>query len=133
MLAGYTDPAVMRRMGELYGLSMPLEEHFMLNTDDVGTMHALVVTSNAIAPSTDLAVLSALQAGRVVALDVAPALELEMTLGIIRRAGRTLVPAADRAFAIVRRFFTDAADEISRQRGRARPAAPRKRAPGSGR
>lgn len=133
VLAGYTDPQVMRRMGELYGLSMPLEEHFMLNTDDVGTMHALVVTSNAIAPSTDLAVLSALQAGRVVALDVAPALELEMTLGIIRRAGRTLVPAADRAFAIVRRFFTDAADEISRQRGRARPAAPRKRAPGSGR
>jgi len=54
----------------------------------------------------------------MVVLDVDPPLDLALTLGIIRRAGRTLVPAADRAFAIVRRFFADAAAQIAQQHRR---------------
>jgi DNA-binding transcriptional LysR family regulator len=118
VMAGYADRSVIRRIAELYGLSMPLENHFALNTDDVNTIHTLVASSDAIAPSTDIAVISALRAGTMVALDVEPRLDLDMTLGIVRHVGRTLVPAAERAFAIVRAYFADVAQEVVRQRGR---------------
>ncbi|MFM9924921.1 LysR family transcriptional regulator [Variovorax sp. H27-G14] len=117
VMAGYADQSVMRRIAETYGLSMPLEDHFAMNTDDVGTIHTLVTSSDAIAPSTDIAVISALSAGTMVALDVEPRLDLDMTLGIVRRAGRTLLPAAERAFDIVRAYFADAAQQIAQQRG----------------
>jgi DNA-binding transcriptional LysR family regulator len=117
VLAGYSDPTVMRRMAEIYGLSLPLEGHFALNTDDVNTIHELVTTGDVIAPATDISLLSALGQGTVVALDVEPRLDLEITLGIVRHAGRTLAPAAERAFAIVREYFADAAARIAQLRG----------------
>ena len=49
--------------------------------------------------------LEELRAGSVVALDVLPALDGELVLGIVQRAGRTQVPAAARAFDFVRQHF----------------------------
>lgn len=127
VMAGYADQSVIHRIAELYGLSMPLQNHFALNTDDVNTIHTLVTSSDAIAPSTDIAVISALGEGTMVALDVEPKLDLDMTLGIVRHAGRTLAPAAERAFAIVRAYFADAAQQVAQQRGLSAAKTPARR------
>jgi DNA-binding transcriptional LysR family regulator len=113
ILSGYADEAVLRRMADLYGLTWPLQQHFAASTNDVATVHALITGSDAIAPSTDIAVVSAVRAGAVDRLDVAPALDLELTLGIVERAGRTRVPAAERAFALVRSHFVAVAQEVA--------------------
>jgi DNA-binding transcriptional LysR family regulator len=112
--AGYADVSVERRIAQLYGLHRPFADHFAIDTSDLATVQALLASSDAIAPSTGIAFASALQAGTVVALDVAPRLELALTLGIVRRTGRTLVPAAEHAFALVRRFFAAASDVVER-------------------
>jgi DNA-binding transcriptional LysR family regulator len=111
--SGYADEAVVHRIADLYGLTLPLENHFAASTNDVATVHALITASDAIAPSTDIAVVSAVRAGTVGRLDVTPALDLELTLGIVERAGRTRVPAAERAFALVRSFFASVAQEVA--------------------
>jgi DNA-binding transcriptional LysR family regulator len=114
--AGYTDESVERRIADLYGLDMPLGKHFALNTSDLGTVHALLASSDAVAPSTDLAVLGPLRTGVLVPIDVTPRLDLDMTLGVIHRAGRTLAPATEHAFDFVRASFANAAAEIARLR-----------------
>jgi len=113
ILSGYVDEAVMLRMADLYGFVLPLQEHFSASTNDVATVHALITASDAIAPSTDVAMVSAVRAGTVGRLDVAPALDLELTLGIVERAGRTRVPAAERAYDLVRSFFASTANEVA--------------------
>ena len=128
VMSGYAEPETMRRMARLYGLRPPIEKHFALNANDVGAVHTILRSSDAVAPSTAIAMVSELSAGRLVALDVAPSLDLDLTLGIIRRRGRTLVPAAEQAFAIVRRFFADATREIARLQPAPVRRAPRKRA-----
>ncbi|MGJ7505888.1 hypothetical protein [Variovorax sp. GT1P44] len=55
----------------------------------------------------------------MVPIDMTPRLDLDLTLGIVHRAGRTLVPATSRAFEFVRASFANAAAEISRLHGRA--------------
>ena len=111
--SGYADEAVLRRMAELYGLRLPLREHFAASANDVATLHMLITASDAVAPSTDIAVLSAVRTGAVSRLDVAPALDLELTLGIVERAGRMRVPAAERAFDLVRSYFISVAHEVA--------------------
>jgi len=111
--AGYADEAVEQRLAKLYDLRLPLAENFAISTGDVATVHALLSGSDATAPSTDIAVFAPLRAGTVVQLDVAPALDLDLTLGIIHRAGRTLAPAAARAFALIRAHFTELEAEIA--------------------
>ncbi|RZL92565.1 MAG: LysR family transcriptional regulator [Variovorax sp.] len=116
--AGYADEAVERRMADLYGLSMPVSNHFSLSTSDLATVHALLASSDAVTPSTDIAVLGPVSAGVVVPIDVTPRLDLDLTLGIIHRAGRTLVPATTRAFEFVRANFANVAAEIAHLHGR---------------
>lgn len=113
ILSGYVDETVVRRMSDLYGFRLPLQAHFAASTNDVATVHTLITASDAIAPSTDIAVVSAVRAGTVGRLDVTPALDLELTLGIVERAGRTRVPAAERAFALVRSYFASVAQEVA--------------------
>ena len=113
ILSGYVDEAVVRRMADIYGFTLPLQEHFAASTNDVATVHMLIANSDAVAPSTDIAVVSAVRAGTVGRLDVAPALDLELTLGIVELAGRTRVPAAERAFALVRSYFSSVAEEVA--------------------
>ncbi len=115
ILSGYADEAIMRRLADLYGLTLPLDEHFAASTNDVATVLALLNTGDAIVPSTDVAVVSALRERSVARLDVKPALELELTLGIIERAGRTRAPAAAHAFDLVRTFFAAVAAEATAQ------------------
>jgi len=115
--AGYADESVERRIADLYGLGIPIGDHFSLSTSDLGTVHALLASSDAVAPSTAIAVLDPLNAGVVVPLDVTPRLDLDLTLGIVHRAGRTLVPASARAFEFIRASFANAAAEIARLQG----------------
>jgi hypothetical protein len=118
VLSGYADQAVLTRLAQLYGLAQPLENHFAVDTTDLATVRAMMTDSDALVPGTDISRVVEVAAGQMVVLDVDPPLDLALTLGIIRRAGRTLVPAADRAFAIVRRFFADAAAQIAQQHRR---------------
>jgi DNA-binding transcriptional LysR family regulator len=129
--SGYLDESHARRMAQRYAWALPMQDHFQLNTNDVGVVHALVASSDAIAPLSDIAALAPLRARAIVRLDVKPAPGLDMTLGVVRRTGRTLVPAAERAFRIVRAYFADAAAKRrdapgsalgGRRRPRIRPA-----------
>ena len=115
--AGYVEESAERKMADLYGLSIPISQHFSLSTSDLGTAHALLASSDAVIPSTDIAVLGPLNAGVVVPIDVTPRLDLEMALGIIHRAGRTLAPATTRAFEFLRVMFANVAADISHLQG----------------
>jgi DNA-binding transcriptional LysR family regulator len=110
--AGYADEALLDQMGALYGLSLPLQDHFSVNTNDVSTILTLLTSSDAVAPATDVSVVTALRDGKLVRLDVNPPLNVQLTLGIVERAGRTRVPAVERAFEIVRAHFASVARAI---------------------
>lgn len=110
--AGYADQALFDEMASLYGLSMPLQDHFTVSTNDVSTVLTMLGSSDAIAPSTDVAVVTALRDGTLVKLDVDPPLAIHLTLGIVSRAGRTRVPAVERAYKIVRAHFDAIAQEV---------------------
>src|SRR5262249_37029432 len=83
ILSGYADESLMMRMASLYGLSLPVQEHFAASSNDVSTVLTLVTASDAIAPATDVAMVSAVRAGSAVHLDVKPSLDLALTLGIV--------------------------------------------------
>jgi DNA-binding transcriptional LysR family regulator len=111
---GYLEESLLRRFARLYSLKPPVLDHFRIIADDVASVRKVIVASDAVVPATHLSMIDALRAGEVVILDVDPPLDdLEMTLGIVRRQGRTLVPAAERAFEIVRTQFAEAAREIA--------------------
>ncbi|MFM0043490.1 LysR family transcriptional regulator [Paraburkholderia sediminicola] len=105
LAAGYYEPSLARRFGELYGLAVPVIDHFAFTTDDVGTVHSILEGSDAVVPATDLSMIAKAESGEVVALDVNPPLVMDMTLGIVHHADRTLAPVAQRAFEIVRDCF----------------------------
>jgi len=102
LAAGYYEPSLTRRFGELYGLAAPVIDHFAFITDDMGTVQAILRASDAVVPSTDLAAISGVESGDLVALDVWPPLAMDMTIGIVRQAEHTLAPVAERAFAVIR-------------------------------
>ena len=109
---GFLEDAMMRRMARLYGLTLPMTDHFTVTTDDLATMLSVMAGSDAVSASTDYAMIGARLDGRVTRLSVVPPLDLDMTLGIVRRTGRTQPPAAEKAFAFVREHFTDAATAL---------------------
>ena len=131
VMSGYADESLLRRMAALYGLSLPVQDHFSASTNDVGTVLTLLGASDAIAPSTDVAVISALREGTLVRLDVRPALDLKLTLGIVQHEARTRIPAAELAFKVVRDHFDavrrEAASVLGLRGGRptrSRPSPP---------
>lgn len=99
---GYLEESLARRFLEIYGLAAPFADHFAVVANDLPTVRDLISSTDAIVTSTDFAMLSALQSGEVEQLDVTPQMDMALTLGIVRLKGRTLVPAAERAFDIVR-------------------------------
>lgn len=117
LAGGYFEPSLGRTFSRLYGLSQPIIEHFAFATDDIHTVQALLAGSDAVVPTTDLAMLAALDRGAVVALDVRPALDMDLALGVVRLADRTLAPVAERAFGILQRRFDSAAEQVRRLRG----------------
>ncbi|WP_321945137.1 LysR family transcriptional regulator [Paraburkholderia sp. J10-1] len=104
--AGYVEPSLARRLGDLYGLNAPVIDYFSVTTDDVGTVHSILQKSDAIVALTELAIVSKLESGDAVALAVDPPLVMDLTLGIVHHAERTLVPAAQQAFEIVADCFS---------------------------
>jgi DNA-binding transcriptional LysR family regulator len=118
--AGYADEALIEQMAALYGLSLPLQDHFSVNTNDASTVLTLLTSSDAIAPATDVSVVTALRGGTLVRLDVNPPLNVQLTLGIVERTGRTRVPAIERAFEIVRAHFASVAEAVDPHEPRAK-------------
>ncbi|KVR12658.1 LysR family transcriptional regulator [Burkholderia ubonensis] len=104
--AAYFEPSLALRLGDLYGLSAPVIDCFSIISDDIGTVHSLLQKSDSIVASTELAIASQLESGDVVSLAVDPPLVMDMTLGIVHHAERTLVPAAQRAFEIIQDCFS---------------------------
>ena len=78
---------------------------------------SVLMATDAVMPAIELTMLEELRTGSVVALDVVPALDAELVLGIVQRAARTLVPGATRAFGFVRQYFTALGGEPVRGNG----------------
>jgi len=102
---GFIGPQAERRFLRRYGLTGSMLERFTLQCADGATVSQVMMATDAVMPAIELTMLDELRAGSVVALDVQPALDAEMVLGIVRRAGRTLAPAAARAFDFVRQYL----------------------------
>ena len=102
---GFIGPEAERSFLRRYGLTGSMLDRFTLQCADGGTVHDVLVATDAIVPAIELAMLEELHAGSVRALDVVPTLDGELVLGIVQRAGRTQVPAAARAFDFVRQHF----------------------------
>lgn len=113
LAAGYYEPSLARRFGELYGLPAPVTDHFALVTDDIRTVQSVLDATDAVVPATDLAMISGVESGDVVPLDVSPPLVMDLTLGIVRPAGRTLAPVAERAFGVVRERLVTVEGQIA--------------------
>lgn len=111
--SGYISDTLAFNISQLYGWQLPLEKNFSVNINNLETIHKLLSTSDMISPSTYNAMLQPLKANAVVALDVYPALNLDMTLGIVRLALRTLVPSTEHAFEIIRSYFIKIDKEIA--------------------
>lgn len=115
---GYFEPSLARQFGELYGVPASAQDLFAYTTDDVDTLHAILANSDAVMPATDLGAMPGAGHGALSVLDVTPPLAMELTLGIVRHAGRTLVPASTRAFGIVRERFAEIERQIAVRKGR---------------
>ena len=102
---GFIEPAAQRQFMRHYGLTGPMLDRFTLQCADGATVLEVLAATDAIVPAIELTMLEELRRGSAVALDVVPALDAELVLGIVQRAGRTLVPAAGRAFEFVRQYF----------------------------
>jgi DNA-binding transcriptional LysR family regulator len=111
LVAGYGRKTLARQIEKLYKLSAPFESHLSVITDDLGTMRQLIQSSDVVVPGISFALTQLRKSGQVVALDVKPRLDVFIELGIIHLAGRTLVPAATRAFEIIRLFFEQAVND----------------------
>ncbi|SAK82881.1 LysR family transcriptional regulator [Caballeronia calidae] len=99
---GFLEESLAHRFMELYGLAEPFADLFAVIVSDLPTVYDLVSSSDAVVTSTDFAMLAAIRNAKAVLLNVTPQLDMELTLGMVRLKGRTLVPAAERAFAIIR-------------------------------
>ncbi|HEX4235753.1 MAG TPA: LysR family transcriptional regulator [Caldimonas sp.] len=102
---GFIGPDAERQFLRRYGLTGSMLDRFTLRCADGATVLAVLMATDAIVPAIELTMLEELRDGSVIALDVVPALDAELVLGIVQRAGRTQVPAAGRAFAFVRQYF----------------------------
>lgn len=111
---GHVSDVLGLNMAQLYGLSLPVEKNFAANINSVEVVHKIVKSSDAIAPSTYFSMMRPLEDDFVRALNVQPRLELNMTLGIVTLAHRTLAPAAFEAFKIIRLYFEDIATKLAR-------------------
>lgn len=112
--AGYMNDITAYQMAQLYSLEIPLEKNFTVNINNAEAIQNLVAATDMITPSTYIAMLNPLRSKSIVSLDVTPRPNLDMKLGIIRLKLRTLVPSADQAFDIIRKYFLCADEEISR-------------------
>lgn len=113
---GYPEESIMQRFAQLYDLPAPVREKFAVTVDDVNVSHLLVTGSDSILPATDLSMIELLRQGKVVRIEVSPEPDIKVMLGIMHHAERTLMPAAYRAFEIIKRQFLAIRAEINRQR-----------------
>jgi DNA-binding transcriptional LysR family regulator len=111
--SGYISEMLALKMAHLYGLQMPIETNFAASINNIETAHDLILSTNALFPTTFLAMIKLLKEKSVAILDVQPPFELELTLGIVTIRHRTLTPAAKQSFNIIRSYFQEAEQEIA--------------------
>jgi DNA-binding transcriptional LysR family regulator len=111
--SGYISEMLALKMAHLYGMQMPIESNFAASINNIETAHDLILGTNAVFPTTFLAMLKLLREKSVAVLDVQPPFELELTLGIVTIRHRTLTPAAEQSFNIIRAYFQAAEREIA--------------------
>lgn len=111
--SGYASETLALNMARLYELPLPMESNFSASINNIETVHKLMLNTDAIVPTTFLAMLNPLRVGSVKAIDVHPKLELDMTLGIVRIALRTIAPSAQQSFTIIRSYFESIEKEIA--------------------
>lgn len=102
IVTGYLEESLGHRFMEIYGLVGTYIDHFAVIVNDLPTLLGLVESSNAVVLTIDFAMLPTAHEDKVELLDVNPVMDIELTLGIVRLKGRTLIPAAERAFDVVR-------------------------------
>lgn len=110
---GFIGPEDERRFLRRYGLTGSMLDRFTLQCADGSTVSHVLLATDAVMPAIELTMLEELRVGSVIALDVQPVLDAEMVLGIVQRAGRTLAPAAARAFDFVRQYLVGLEAEAS--------------------
>ncbi|OBA09783.1 hypothetical protein A9988_03855 [Acinetobacter calcoaceticus] len=114
--SGYMNENHAWEMSQLYGLTLPMENHYSANTNHLDTVLKLITYTDAIAPSTYIAMLNLLKSNQIIQLDVKPDLKINMTLGIIRLSNRTITPSSIKAFQIIRDYFFNKTNEIKKYR-----------------
>jgi DNA-binding transcriptional LysR family regulator len=102
---GYGVPELNARLSRLYRMPGLFSEQCSLVTDNTTTVLELLESGDAIAPLSDIAAWPVGGVSRVAALDVRPALDLPLPLGLIRDRRRTLAPVLRRALDWIRAAF----------------------------
>lgn len=111
--SGYISDILTLKMAHLYGMQLPIENNFAASINHIETAHSLILDTNAIFPTTFLAMLKLLRQKSVAVIDVQPPFELDLTLGIVTIRHRTLAPAAQQSFSIIRSYFESVEKEIA--------------------
>ncbi|MNF63653.1 HTH-type transcriptional regulator CynR [compost metagenome] len=111
--SGYINEMLAMKMAHLYGMQMPIETNFAASINNIETAHDLILSTNALFPTTFLAMIKLLREKSVAILDVQPPFELDLTLGIVTIRHRTQTPAAKQSFNIIRSYFQEAEQEIA--------------------
>lgn len=111
--SGYISDMLALKMADLYGMQMPIENNFSASINNIETAHDLILSTEVIFPTTFLAMIKLLRDKSVTLLDVQPAFELDLTLGIVTLRHRTLAPAAEQSFSIIREYFRAIEQEIA--------------------
>ena len=111
--SGYISENLTLKMAHLYGMQLPIENNFAASTNNIETAHSLILNTHAIFPTTFLAMLKLLRQKSVAIIDVQPPFELDLTLGIVTIRHRTLAPAAQQSFNIIRSYFESVEREIA--------------------
>jgi hypothetical protein len=94
-------------------MQLPIETNFAASINNIETAHDLILSTNALFPTTFLAMIKLLREKSVAILDVQPPFELDLTLGIVTIRHRTQTPAAKQSFNIIRSYFQEAEQEIA--------------------
>jgi DNA-binding transcriptional LysR family regulator len=123
VVPGYGVPELNARLSRLYRLPGSFSERSALVTGNITAVLELVEGGDAIAPLSDIAVWPVGGVPRLAALDVRPALDLPLPLGLIRDRRRILPPVSQRAIDWIRGRFAQFGSSTSPVAGNRRRAA----------
>lgn len=107
VFSGWSGARFQRAFCDIYHFSPSDSDNISVMTDDMHTAQQLIRNTNAIACSTNLAILDMIVTGEVVRLNIQPEPGMNITLGIIRLSDRILLPVAERTFTFIRNHLNE--------------------------